>query len=155
MSGSNKKRIAFRYRFDRVIRAAMMFILRRISPRSAPRLADLRREKIEKIVLVRGIFRLGDAILATPAILLLRQNFPTAQIDFVGSSAAKALFTNLPINRFYGVFHNYLKASWSYLVLLREMRAQKYDLAVDVSGSSTAMGGFPGWCFRRAAARWP
>ncbi|MEO6163726.1 MAG: glycosyltransferase family 9 protein [Candidatus Binatia bacterium] len=85
---------------------------------------------------------MGNAILATPAILLFRQNFPNARMDFVGGSAAKALFTNLPIDHFYSVYHNYLKASWSYLALLRQIRAQKYDLAVDVSGSSTAMGSF-------------
>jgi heptosyltransferase-3 len=142
MSNSYETKLAFRYRLDRTIRAAAMFVLTRIIPSTAHASVDLRREKIEKILLVRGVYRLGNAILATPAILLFRRNFPTAQIDFVGASGAKALFMNLPINRFYGVYHNYLKASWSYLVLLREIRAQKYDLAVDVSGSSTAMGAF-------------
>jgi heptosyltransferase-3 len=142
VSESGKEKTAWRYRLDRRIRSALMFIVSRIVPRNAPQPADLLSEKIEKIILVRAIFRLGDAILATTAILLFRQNFPAAQIDFVGASAAKPLFINLPINRFYGVYHNYLKASCSYLVLLREIRAQKYDLAVDVSGSSSAMGAF-------------
>lgn len=142
MSRPNKEKLAWRYRLDRAIRAAAMFVLNRMIARTAPATVDLRHEKIGKILLVRGVFRLGNAILATPAILLLRQNFPQAQIDFVGGSAAKALFINLPINRFYSVYHNYLKASWSYLVLLLKIRAQDYDLAVDVSGSSTAMGAF-------------
>jgi len=140
MSDLNTKDAALRYRLDRSIRTAAMFVLNRIFPRIATSNVDLRRVKIEKILLVRGVFRLGNAILATPAILLFRQNFPNAQIDFVGASGAKTLFTNLPIERYYSVYHNYFKASWSYLVLLKRIRAQKYDLAVDVSGSSTAMG---------------
>jgi heptosyltransferase-3 len=140
MSQSAVQKRAFRYQLDRRIRAAAMFVMNWIMPRTAPATVDLRREKIERILLVRGAFRLGNAILATPAILLFRQNFPNARIDFVGGSAAKALFINLPIDHFYSVYHNYLKASWSYLFLLKELRGQKYDLAVDVSGSSTAMG---------------
>jgi len=142
MNISNGESKAFRYRLDRSIRAAAMFVMTRIIPRTTAASVDLRRVKIERILLVRGVFRLGNAILATPAILLFRRNFPNARIDFVGGSTAKPLFINLPIDHFYSVFHNYLKASWSYLVLLRELRAQKYDLAVDVSGSSTAMGAF-------------
>ena len=140
MNVSNRENKSLRYRLDRRVRAAAMFLMTRIIPKTAAASVDLRRVKIERILLVRGVFRLGNAILATPAILLFRRNFPNAKIDFVGGSAAKPLFNNLPIDHFYSVFHNYLKASWSYLVLLRELRAQKYDLAVDVSGSSTAMG---------------
>ena len=149
MNGS--KNLAFRYRLDRCIRVAAMFIMNRIMPRTAPATVDLRREKIDRILLVRGVFRLGNAILAIPSILLFRRNFPDARIDFIGGSAAKSLFINLPIDHFYGIYHNYLKASWSYLILLAKVRAQKYDLAVDVSGSSTAMGAF---IVGASGARW-
>jgi len=149
MNGS--KNLAFRYRLDRCIRAAAMFIMNRIMPRTASATVDLRRERIDRILLVRGVFRLGNAILAIPSILLFRRNFPDARIDFIGGSAAKSLFINLPIDHFYGIYHNYLKASWSYLILLAKVRAQKYDLAVDVSGSSTAMGAF---IVGASGARW-
>ena len=154
MSQSAVQQRAFRYQLDRRIRAAAMFVMTWIMPRTAPATVDLRREKIERILLVRGAFRLGNAILATPAILLFRQNFPNARIDFVGGSAAKALFINLPIDHFYSVYHNYLKASWSYLFLLKELRGQKYDLAVDVSGIEHGDGGFTCRCVGRPAARW-
>ncbi|MGH7796726.1 MAG: glycosyltransferase family 9 protein [Candidatus Binatia bacterium] len=85
---------------------------------------------------------MGDAILATPAILLFRRNFPTAKIDFVGSSISKALFENMPIDRHFEVYRSFPQASWSYLVLLKKIRGTKYDLAFDASGSSAALGSF-------------
>ena len=56
---------------------------------------NLRGQNIKKILLVRGLFRMGDSILATPAISLLRDNFPAATVDFVGPRVAKKLFQNL------------------------------------------------------------
>jgi len=112
----------------------------RLTRRSPEQTVDLKSETIEKILLVRGIFRLGDAILTTPAILLLRDNFPGATIDFAGPAVAKALFQNLPIGRYYEVCQRFPKVCWSYLAMLKQIRAAKYDLAVDVSGSSAALG---------------
>jgi ADP-heptose:LPS heptosyltransferase len=60
---------------------------------------DRRCQDIKKILLVGGLFGMGDSILATPAILLLRHNFPAATIDFVGLRIGKKLFQNLPIDR--------------------------------------------------------
>jgi len=71
-------KLALRYRWDRKIRAAVMALMGRLTRRSPEQTVDLKSETIEKILLVRGIFRLGDAILTTPAILLLRDNFPGA-----------------------------------------------------------------------------
>ncbi len=93
-------------------------------------------------MLVRGIFRMGDSILATPAIFLFRRNFPDASIDFVGPSVSKTLFQNLPINHHYQIYRGLPEAVWTYWVLLKQIRSVKYDLAVDVSGSKSPMGTF-------------
>jgi ADP-heptose:LPS heptosyltransferase len=85
---------------------------------------------------------MGDAILATPAILLFRKNFPEAKIDFVGPPVSRMLFKNLPIDRHYEVYKSFPRAGWSYLWLLKQLRDTKYDLAFDASGSSAALGSF-------------
>ena len=103
---------------------------------------DLKKENITRILLVRGLFRLGDAILATPAISLMNHNFPKAEIDFVGPSITKKLFTNLPINRYYEIDRSFPRACWVYPTLLKRLRHRKYDLALDTSGSSAALGSF-------------
>ena len=105
---------------------------------------NLRGQNIKKILLVRALFRMGDSILATPAISLLRDNFPSATIDFVGPRIAKELYQNLPIDQCYEIHRSFPKVCWSYLVLLKCLRQEKYDLALDVSGSSAALGSFIG-----------
>ena len=128
-----------------------------VSPREEA--INLQGENIKKILLVRALFRMGDSILATPAISLLRDNFPSATIDFVGPRIAKELYQNLPIDQCYEIHRSFPKVCWSYLVLLKCLRQEKYDLALDVSGSSAALGsfivGFSGARFRAGLrGRW-
>ena len=113
-----------------------------MTPASTDQRTDFQRQKIKRILIVRSLFRMGDAILATPAILLFRRNFPAAVIDFVGPPVSKRLFENLPIDRHYEVYRNLPRAGWSYLALLKKIRETKYDLAFDASGSSAALGSF-------------
>jgi ADP-heptose:LPS heptosyltransferase len=133
---------ALRYLVDRTFRTGIMWIMNRITVGPSVQKTDIRGEEIRKILLVRSLFRLGDSILATPAILLLRENFPTATIDFVGPRIASRLFQKLPIAHYYEIYRTFPKVCWSYLALLRRLRRAKYDLALDVSGSSAAMGSF-------------
>src|SRR5258706_1224974 len=136
----DKTKKAFRYWLDRNIRASVMSVMSWMIPRSCEESVDLQRQNIRKILLVRALFRMGDSILATPAILLLRKNFPSATIDFVGPPIAKTLFVNLPIDNQYEVYQRFPKVCWSYVMLLRLIRKRNYDLAMDVSGSSAALG---------------
>ena len=130
------------YRVNKRISALAMRLMKLGSGRSPDVQADLRREPIRKILLVRGNFRMGDSVLAAPAIFLFRKNFPDATIDFVGSPMSRALFENLPIDRHYEITRRFPDAMWSYFSLVRRLRAFRYDLAVEVSGSQSAMGAF-------------
>jgi len=130
------------YRLDRTIRSSAMGVTKVFTSRAADEAVEWERERIDKILLVRGIFRMGDAILAAPAIELLAKNFPHAQIDFVGPPIANRLFKNLPLRNFYEISRSFPKVSWSYFTLIKELRARRYDLAMDVSCSSAAMGSF-------------
>ncbi|MSP38935.1 MAG: lipopolysaccharide heptosyltransferase family protein [Deltaproteobacteria bacterium] len=142
MPTADKTGKAIRYWLNRRIRALAMGVMKRLTPNSIEEQFDLRRENIQRILLVCSIFRMGDLILATPAILLMRKNFPHAKIDFVGPSVVKVLFQKLPIDHQYEVFKSFPKVCWSYIVLLKQIRAAKYDLAVDICGSSAALGAF-------------
>ena len=87
----DESRKAVRYFLDRTFRAGVMWVMNRIMVGAREREPDLRGEDIKKILLVRSLFRMGDSILATPAISLLRQNFPEATIDFVGPEDRETL----------------------------------------------------------------
>ena len=138
----NERPRALRYIFDKLCRGAAMRLMNRITIRAHDEQVDFRRENIKRILIVRGLFRLGDSILATAAILLMRQNFPAATIDFVGPDITKKLFQQLPINRYYEIWRAFPKAGWSYPMLLNRLRQENYDLAFDASGSSAALGSF-------------
>ncbi len=149
----------FRYWPDKKIRTFVMWVLDLVTVRSSEEHLDFHREQIKKILLVRATFRMGSSILATPAILAFRRSFPSARIDFVGSPISKILFHNLPINQHYQIYQGLPEACWTYLVLLKQIRSVNYDLAVDVSGSKSAMGafivGFSGARFRAGLqGRW-
>ncbi len=130
------------YRLNKQISGAAIGMMSLLSGRSPDIEVDLRREPIRKILLVRGNFRMGDSVLATPAIFLFRKNFPGAEIDFVGSPMSRTLFQNLPIDRHYEITRRFPDAMWSYFRLIEQLRSMGYDLAVDVSGSQSAMGAF-------------
>jgi heptosyltransferase-3 len=134
--------LPFYIRLNKKISAAAIGMMNLVAGRSPDVEVDLRREQIRKILLVRGNFRMGDCVLASPAIALFRKNFPAAQIDFVGSSMSRALFQNLPIDRHYEITRRFPDATWAYFRLIHQIRSVGYDLAVDVSCSQSAMGAF-------------
>ena len=101
MKVTDETKKAFRYRLDRATRGCVMRVMNWLTPAAPEQRADFRQTEIQRILLVRSLFRMGDSILATPAILLFRKNFPAARIDFVGPRISKTLFRNLPIDHHY------------------------------------------------------
>lgn len=146
MTSRNKKKSAgklpFVYFLNDKIRSLATRTLSLVKDRAAEELKDLPREGIERILLVRGTFRMGSTVLATPAIFAFRDRFPSARIDFVGSPLSTTLFKNLPVDHCFAITRRFPHASWAYLALLRRIRSLRYDLAVEVSCSQSAMGSF-------------
>jgi ADP-heptose:LPS heptosyltransferase len=103
---------------------------------------DLRNERLKNILIVRATFRMGDSLLAIPAILSFRKHFPQARIDFVGAPISVALFQNLPIDNHFAITRRYPGSALDYPLLLWRLRSIGYDLAVDVSCSQSASGSF-------------
>lgn len=133
---------SFYYLMDKQIRHLATRMLSLFTGKSNEERLDLPKERIEKILLVRANFRMGNSILAIPAIFLFRRNFPQARIDFVGSPISRILFQNLPIDHHYEVTRRFPDASWAYFVLLSQIRSVGYDLAVELSCSQSALGSF-------------
>ena len=146
MTPHNKKKSAaklpFAYFLNDKIRSLATRTLSLVKDRAAEEFKDLPREGIERILLVRGTFRMGSSVLATPAIFNFRDRFPSARIDFVGSPLSTTLFKNLPVDHCFAITRRFPDASWAYPALLRRIRSLRYDLAVEVSCSQSAMGSF-------------
>lgn len=127
---------------NRGIRTLATKAMRRFALPNDRRKIHLRSETIDKILLVRPNFRLGNSILALPSIYLFRKNYPNAKIDFVGSPVSRALCANLAVDKLYQVARRFPESAWAYPALLRKLRREKYDLAVEVSCSQSALGAF-------------
>src|SRR5690349_12428511 len=124
------------------LRHLMMRLMSAVGAQRADGPGDFDLQTISKVLLVRATYRIGDAVLATPAIHLFRKKLPGARIDFVGGPICAVVFKNLPIDRHYSITRQFPNASWAYLELLKRIRAEQYDLAIDVSSSQSAMGAF-------------
>ncbi len=100
-------------------------------PRRRPLADDTRR-----ILVVRLNKRLGNILFLTPMLRTLAATLPTARIDVVIQDARqKTLLESLP-----GVGRVWVqrKTVSSLIGLIRRLRAQHYDLAIDPSGNSTS-----------------
>lgn len=83
-----------------------------------------------KILIIR-LSSIGDVVLTTPVIRLLKQNFPNCEIDFVVKSQFANILTAHPfINRILIFDKN--DAAYSLKNIRKQIIAQKYDLIVDL-----------------------
>jgi ADP-heptose:LPS heptosyltransferase len=130
----------FRYFLNRKLRSAVHSVMSWTTGREKETRLDLRDERLKKILIVRATFRLGDSILAIPAIWSFRKQFPQARIDFVGAPISVELFQNLPIDNHFTISRRYPGSALDYPLLLWRLRSIGYDLAVDVSCSQSASG---------------
>lgn len=130
------------YSLNQKIRRIARRVMRLLTTESKEKRLDFQSEELKKILLVRATSRMGDSILATAAIPVFRQNFPNARIDFVGSRISGTLFRNCSIDNHFTITRRFPESSWAYLALIRQLRAVRYDLAVDLSCSHSAMGSF-------------
>lgn len=132
-------KVSLRYFLNKMIRRLIMKIMYLARGKSEVEQRNFKKERIEKILLVRTSFRMGNSILATPAVFLFRNNFPHARIDFVGSPISKALFQNLPIDHHFSITRCFPGALWDNLILLKKIRSAGYDMAVDATCSQSSM----------------
>jgi lipopolysaccharide heptosyltransferase II len=84
----------------------------------------------EKILIIR-LSSIGDVLLTTPVIRLLKIKFPGSKIDFViKKEFAQVLADHPQVHRFY-IFDNHTENS-SLRAIKKEIRHQQYDLVIDL-----------------------
>jgi len=116
---------------------------------------------VRRILLVRPNFRLGNALISTPVIDAFRKRFPAARIDFLTTDSTLPLLQQHPVDRFHLLSRKTILRPWQCVSLLCRLRAERYDLAVQVgSGSLTgtlftrAIGARYSMGMRRSGQRW-
>jgi heptosyltransferase III len=82
-------------------------------------------------ILCITLSNIGDAVLTTPVLELLRRAYPQATFDLVGDARSIEVFTNLP-----GLRDGFLKDKSALrrgsIALLRSLRRRHYELVVDL-----------------------
>jgi len=98
---------------------------------------------VRRVLVVRANFRMGNLLLVTPALAALRRALPQARIDVIASRAYVDLLAHSPdVDGRIGVDRRMLMAPWSLLRLVRDLRRQRYDLALDGGRGSSFLGAF-------------
>src|SRR5580693_2037604 len=95
---------------------------------------------MENILLIR-LKSIGDVVLTLPAVNAIRDNFPSAKITFLTSKENAGLLRGfrevdevISVDRAALRGGNPLKVFREFFGLLRQLRAAKFDLAVDLHG---------------------
>ena len=87
--------------------------------------------KIQKI-LVCQLRQIGDVILTTPAVELLRRRFPLAEIHvFTEKKCLPVLENNPNVTRVWPLDKKALPNLWAELRYYREIAGQGFDLVID------------------------
>ncbi|HVH08077.1 MAG TPA: glycosyltransferase family 9 protein [Myxococcota bacterium] len=125
----------------RVRRTVRRFVLGALAPfasdGSAP-LPDLR--ACRRILLVSVNERLGNSILPTAPVAALRAALPEARLDFVGGPLAPAILRGLGVATVRTLKRSDAWRPWRLLALVRALRAERYDAAIHLAGSTGSLG---------------
>ena len=107
--------------------------------RGIPDAADLAR--VRRILLVRPNFRLGNLVLATPALAALRGALPDAELDVLCGAPYADLFACDPaVRETIGVPRDLHRHPVALAALVRRLRARRYDLVLDAARGSSFLG---------------
>jgi len=98
------------------------------------------KERIERILVVRINYRIGNILFITPLLNALSKEFPEAKIDvMIGAPFITPLIEEMPnINKVYSFPREVLKHPLKILKFKKELKENKYDLLVSPSLHSSS-----------------
>jgi heptosyltransferase-3 len=98
---------------------------------------------VRRVLLVRANFRLGNLVMATPAIAALRRSLPDVEIDVLCGAPYAELFACDPaVRETIGVPRDLHRHPTELVGLVRRLRARRYDLVLDAARGSSFLGAF-------------
>jgi heptosyltransferase-3 len=86
---------------------------------------------VTRSILLVTLSNIGDAVMTTPVLQALHNRYPQALVDIVADPRSSLLFRHCPWRR--NTILKHKQAGWRGLAgLVRELRANRYDLIVDL-----------------------
>ena len=100
----------------------------------------LNREDIKSIVIIRPNYRIGNLIFLTPLINEIGIHLPHAKVDvIVGMKLAGKILEPMPnVDKVIDIPRKLLLQPIDMFRYIKQTRAKKYDLAINISGGSTS-----------------
>jgi ADP-heptose:LPS heptosyltransferase len=98
-----------------------------------------------RVLLVAVNFRLGNTLLATPAVAALTEACAHTRFDFLGGPAAPAMLKGWPLGGVRVVGRRDLARPHRLARLVGALRAERYDAALHLSPATSSLGGFLVW----------
>jgi ADP-heptose:LPS heptosyltransferase len=123
----------------RVVQSCLARLLRAIDAKLC-RPGALPAHGIHRILVCRPNHRLGNTVLISPLLCEIEVLYPGAEVDIVGSGgAAHVLFsTRFQVRRVMSFPRRIARHLWTSFSLVRELRRDTYDLAIDACVGSTS-----------------
>jgi len=140
MSHKQSKRRDMLRKLMRLMLRTILRAVAKTAPDGNEPLPDLRVAK--RILLVLVNYRMGNTVLATPAVSALIDALPMAEFSFVGGPYAPGILKGYNLQHVYTVSR---RDSWSPLRmwrLVRTLRQEHYDVAIHLSMATTSLGAF-------------
>ena len=100
----------------------------------------INKDEIKSIVIIRPNYRIGNLIFLTPLINELQKNIPNVKIDIiVGMKLAGKILEPMPnIEKVIDIPRKLLLHPLEMFTYIRQTRAKKYDIALNIYGGSTS-----------------
>lgn len=124
-------------------------LLEALLPRAARvPLEDVR--DVERVLLVRPNFRIGNTLMTNAILPALRERFPGARLDYLTGDTTIPLLEGMPVDQIHPMSRSYVRRPWEFVALFRRLRALRFDVAVEAG-----MGSFSGGLYSYlSGARW-
>ena len=113
-------------RFKNFLAAALARIVPTCDSLPVTDLCDIR-----KIIIIRPNFRIGNTVMSASLTRSIRERFSEAQVDFLAADSTACLLENLAMGRIFTVSKKDLRHPLRLLHLLRRLRRERYDAAID------------------------
>lgn len=105
---------------------------------------------VRRVLLIRANFRIGNIVLVTSLLPVIRARFPHASIDVLTGDVPASLLQGLEFDRVHVLSRNHVRMPWRFVALFASLRRRKFDVAID-GGMSSFSGALYGWL---AGAAW-
>ncbi|MBM4064193.1 MAG: glycosyltransferase family 9 protein [Planctomycetes bacterium] len=140
MNHKQSKRRDLLRKLMRLMFRTMLRAVAKTAPDGNEPLPDLRAAK--RILLVLVNYRMGNTVLATPAVSALIDALPMVEFSFVGGPYASGILKGYNLKHVYIVSR---RDSWLPLRmgrLIRTLRQKRYDVAIHLSMATASLGAF-------------